>query len=91
MFLTLNSPFKGISISTVASILQEVIKLAGLEGQGLHVQSFRPTGARKGVDMGILPETVMQLGRWKTKETFLNHYVYPKAPHEYTTNLIQQS
>ena len=88
VFLSLKAPFKAISSSTVANILDEVITLAGLSDKGFSAKSFRPTGATLAVNSGILPETVMQIGRWKTKEVFMNHYVYPNAPKSYTENLF---
>ena len=63
--------------------------MAGLADQGFLAKSFRPTGATIAVNSGVLQETVMQIGRWKTKEVFLNHYVYPNAPQSYTTNLLK--
>ena len=88
LFLTLNAPYKAISSDTVSNILEEVIKLAGLSGQGFRAKSFRPTGATLAVSKGIVPETVMQIGRWKTKEVFMNHYVYPQAPSSFTSELF---
>ena len=38
---------------------------------------------------GIIPETVMQIGWWKTKEVFMNHYVYPRAPQSFTSKLFE--
>ena len=89
LFLSLTSPFKAISSARIAFILDEVSALAGLAEKGFSAKSFRPTGATKAVNSGVLPETVMQIGRWKTKEVFLNHYVYPHAPQSYTTNLLK--
>ena len=58
--------------------------MTGLADKGFLAKSFRPTGATIAVNSGVLPETVVQIGRWKTKEVFLNHYVYPNAPQSYT-------
>ena len=75
LLLSLKTPYKAISADTVGSILEDSIKMAGLADQGFTAKSFRPTGATIAVSQGILPETVMKVGRWKTKEVFLNHYV----------------
>ena len=64
--------------------------MAGLGDQGFTAKSFRPTGATIAVSQGILPETVMKIGRWKTKEVFLNHYVYGQVPSGFTTNLLSK-
>ena len=88
LFLSLNHPYQAITVDTVRHVLEEVIVLAGLSNQGFSAKSFRPTGATVSVTTGISPETAMQIGRWKTMETFLNHYVYPKVPADFTTNVF---
>ena len=71
LFIQLTKPYEAISAATVTKILNEAINLAGLEGWGYSTKSFMPTGASKSVAAGVLPETIMQIGRWKTKEVFL--------------------
>ena len=88
LFITLSAPYKAISSNTVSNILEEVIRLAGLAGKGFKAKPFRPTGATLAVAKGIIPETVMQVGRWKTKEVFMNHYVYPRPPETFTSSLF---
>ena len=88
VFISLVAPFKGIVSGTIASILNEAISLAGLAGQGYSAKSFRPTGATAAIAANCLPETAMQIGRWKTKEVFFNRYVYPNAPEEYTDGVL---
>lgn len=90
LFITLNAPYKAISSNTVSNILDEVIQLAGLDHKGFSAKSFRPTGTTHAVNSGITPETVMLIGRWKTKEVFLNHYVYPRAPQSFTSDILNQ-
>ncbi|MEW8544181.1 MAG: hypothetical protein AB2693_11665 [Candidatus Thiodiazotropha sp.] len=90
LFLTLTTPYKAISSNTVSNILDEVISLAGLANRGFSAKSFRPTGATHAVNSGIAPETVMQIGRWKTREVFLNHYVYPRAPQSFTSDILNK-
>ena len=50
-----------------------------------------PTGATVAVSQGGIPETVMKVGRWKTKEVFRNHYAYGKVPVDFTTNLLRNT
>ena len=88
LLLTLNPPYKAISSKTVSNILDEVISLAGLTGKGFKAKSFRPTGATLAVSKGVVPETVMEVGRWKTNEVFMNHYVYPHAPQSFTSDMF---
>jgi len=90
LFIALNAPYKHISADTVANILQDSITAAGLSDQGFSAKSFRPTGATQAVSIGTLPETVMKIGRWKTKEVFLNHYVYGQVNKEYTDKLLHE-
>ena len=88
VFMALKSPYSAIAPATVAKILQKAIERAGLGGQGYTARSFRPTGATAAIASGCLPETAMQLGRWKTKEVFFNRYVYPRAPDSYTDDVL---
>ena len=88
VFLQLCKPFGAISAATVSKILSQAIKMAGLHGQGYTAKSFRPTGASMSVAAGVLPETVMQIGRWKTKEVFFNHYVHKIVPQSFSDNLV---
>ena len=88
LFITLKPPYHAISSDTIGNILEEAISAAGLSSLGYTAKSFRPTAATMAVQTGMLPETAMQLGRWKTKEVFFNHYVYPKVPDTYTGNLF---
>ena len=66
VFLSLVPPYGPISASTVASILCDAIKLAGLSNQGFSAKSFRPTGATIAIETGCDPEITMRQGRWKT-------------------------
>ena len=88
LFVSLKKPYKAIQAGTISNILEESILLAGLAGQGFSAKSFRPTGATAAVNMGVDPRTAMQIGRWKTQEVFFEHYVFPRAPVSYTTNIL---
>ena len=90
LLIALKAPYEAISADTVGNILEESIKMAGLSNQGFSAKSFRPTGATIAVSQGILPKTVMKIGRWKTKEVFLNHYVYGQVPSGFTTDLLRE-
>lgn len=90
VFLSLNKPYRAVKSDTIAGDLQRAINLAGLKDKGYSAKSFRPSGATAAVRSGIDPNTVMQLGRWKTSEVFYNHYVYPKAPDNYTDVMIPE-
>ena len=88
VFLSLKSPFQGLSASSVAKILEESIDLAGLKGQGFTAKSFRPTGATVAIDQGLDPKIVQQVGRWKTADVFFQHYVHSRTPDEYTSKML---
>ncbi|WAR14875.1 PUS3-like protein [Mya arenaria] len=60
VFLSLRAPYNAIQASSVAKILDEAIKLAGLEGQGYTAKSFRPTGATTAIAQNINPEILME-------------------------------
>jgi len=91
VFLALNAPHKVLRAEGVRKVLTESISLAGLDGQGFTPRCFRPTGANAAMEAGCTPEAAMQIGRWKTKEVFLNHYVYPMAPQNFTKEVAQFS
>lgn len=79
VFLTLHKPHKAISAGTVATILQDMLKLARLYPE-YTAKDFRPTGATYLVQSGFDPDLVMQIGRWKTRSIFFEHYVHAKMP-----------
>ena len=87
VFIALKAPYKGLTSDGIRKILSEAIEMAGLGGQGYTPRCFRPTGANAAIEAGCTPEEVMQVGRWKTKEVFFDHYVYPKAPANFTSGM----
>ena len=91
LFLSLTKPYNGIKAETVSKILLESIELVGLGGQGYKAKCFRPTAANAAVQAGCDPETAMHIGRWKTREVFFNHYVFPLAPKQYTGDILKYS
>ena len=88
VFLTLTKPYRPISASTVAAILNEAISLAGLSDLGFSAKSFRPTGATAAMAANCDPETAMQLGRWKTRSVFFDHYVHCTPPETLTKDIL---
>jgi hypothetical protein len=87
LFLTLSQPFRAISSSTVASILESAITRAGLDNQ-MYTASFRPTGATLAIESGKDPDMVMKMGRWKTRSVFMDHYVHSRTPEEFTEDIL---
>ena len=88
VFVSLNRPFGPISAKTVASILNEAIKLAGLDCTMYSAKSFRPSGATRSVESGLDPDKARRIGRWKTSTVFFEHYVHDKTPSNYTNNMF---
>ena len=88
VFLGLTRPHSAIRASTVGNILAEAISRAGLQNQGYSAKSFRPTGATRSVAAGIMPELIMQVGRWKTKEVFFNNYVHKVIPSTFSDVIL---
>jgi integrase len=88
VFVSLKAPYKALTSSSIAKILGQAITLAGLGDRGFSAKNFRPSAATAAVNAKVPYETAMQLGRWKTKEVFMNHYVYPSAPDDYTENMV---
>lgn len=87
VFLSLNYPYHALKADSIASILQEAIHLVGLDKEGFTPKSFRPSSATASIQNQVDPHTAMQIGRWKSKDVFYDHYVYPCAPSRYTDNV----
>ena len=89
LFLTLKKPFRAISSITVARILERAIVLVGLGSQGFSAKNFRPSGATSAVKAGMDPDAIMKVGRWKSRETFMTHYVHAKPISSFTDNVLK--
>ena len=79
-FLSLNKPYRPLSATGVATVLNTAINLAGLDGKGYTARSFRPTGATTGVIKGQDPNIVSTMGPWKSTSVFEEHYVHTIPP-----------
>ena len=88
VFLSLRKPFKAISASAVAKVLENAILRAGLGHMGYSAKSFRPTGATRAIEQGIHPDIVQKMGRWKTTEVFRDHYVHARTPENFSSAII---
>lgn len=92
VFISLRKPYGALSSSAITSILNNVIKEAGLSSQGYSAKCFRPTGATAAVYTNWYtncdPETAMQTGRWKTRSVFFEHYVHNKPPVDYCNKIL---
>jgi hypothetical protein len=91
IFLPLRPPYKAISHGTVANILSEAIRSAGLDSKMFRAKDFRPTGATVQVANGFDPNVVMKMGRWKTSSVFFEHYVHAQTPDAYTDSLLNSA
>ena len=90
VFLTVYPPYKALDASRIARVMEQAIKVAGLEGQGFTAKSFRPTGATMAIASKQDPQIVMKLGRWKTESVFYGHYVHTKTPENFTGSVLQE-
>ena len=88
VFLSLVSPFQGLSSTGIASVLQDAIGLAGLGGQGFSAKSFRPTAATQAVASGCDTNIARQIGRWKSHSVFEEHYVHTIVPHAFVDSAM---
>ena len=77
VFVTLKPPCQGISAQTVAHILNDSIKDAGLPPSVYTAKSFRPSAATAAIVSGCDPNTTRVRGRWKNDKVFFSNYVYP--------------
>ena len=88
VFLTLHRPYHAISSTTIAGVLAESIKLAGLGDQGFSAKSFRPTAATHAVASGCDSNIARQIGRWKSHSVFEEHYVHTVIPCDFIDKLV---
>ena len=88
VFINLRAPYGPLTSSSIARVLEDAIKMAGLSGLGFTAKSFRPTGATRAVDGQIDPHVVMSIGRWKTADVFYRHYVHSIPPTNFSDKII---
>lgn len=88
VFLTLTNPIRPLSSKGVSSVLNDSINLAGLGGMGYSAKCFRPTGATRAIELGIDPDIVRHIGRWRSAEVFEKHYVHNKVPGAYCSDML---
>ncbi len=91
VFLTLRAPYRALKADSVAQVLNDAIRRAGLSDHHFSAKDFRPTGATVAIDNGTDPEVAMQIGRWKTRSVFFEHYVHSRPPVDYCHNLLHHA
>lgn len=91
VFLTLNKPHQAISSSTVAKVLEEVIALAGLDTTVYKAKCFRPTGATVGIESECHSDVIRQVGRWRNRDVFEEHYVHTRAQRGVATKILSNN
>ena len=91
VFISLSTPYRALTSGSIADVLSEAIKKAGLDSQGFTPRDFRPSGATTAIDQGINPDIVMAVGRWKTADVFYKHYVHSKTPVDFTNKVLKQT
>ena len=79
VFLTLDKPYRALSSRGISSVLNEIIHQAGLGSRGFSAKCFRPAGATTAINLGMNPDTVRHIGRWKSQEVFEKHYVHNRV------------
>jgi hypothetical protein len=72
----------------VAQLLNTAIKRAGLQGQGFSAKCFRPTGATVAIDCKHDADMVMKVGKWRSREIFMEHYVHSQTPVSLSSDIL---
>lgn len=80
--------FQGLQSSGIRTILNEAIKMAGLNRSEFTSKCFRVTGATTAVRAGQDPNIVRSMGRWKSCSVFEEHYVHNIPPEDYTDKIL---
>ena len=88
VFLTLTQPFRALQSAGVVAVLKEAIKLAKLQDRGYPENCFRPTGATRGIEVGLDRNIVCSLSHWRSEQVFEEHYVHTSPPTDYTDRLL---
>lgn len=88
VFVSLRRPFKAISSSTIAKDLEMAIELVGLSGSGYTAKCFRPTGVTVALEQGCNPDNVRSVGRWKCREVFEEHYIFPRVGKDFADKIL---
>ena len=91
VFLALNrvnGAYKALGASGVRGVLNEAIKLAGLDSKVFTSKCFRVTGATTAILAGQDPNIVRSIGRWKSCTVFEEHYVHNIPPTAYTDQVL---
>lgn len=88
VFISLTSPYQGITSSTVSRVLEQSIQIANLDPKKFSAKSFRPTGATISVQAGCNPDIIRHVGRWKSKEVFEKHYVHSQVQDSFTDTVL---
>ena len=63
VFLALTSSYNTIGANKIGKILDKLIELADLGGQGYTAKCFCPTGTTNAVEQGVKPDTIQKIGR----------------------------
>ena len=87
-FIALQPPFRALKAGTVANIMEDAIRLAGLGNHGYSAKDFRPIGATTAFESGTNPDIVMKTGQWKAAFVFRDHYVHSKPPAEFIHDVL---
>ena len=89
VFISLSKPFKALSASSIGQILQNAIKMAGLDSTKYSAKSFRPTGATRAIEAGLDANKCRRVGRWASEDCFFTHYVHDKTPAMFTEKVLK--
>ena len=89
VFISLCKPFKAVSSATIAKDLEAAISLARVGGKGFSAKSFRPRGGTAAIQAACNPDNVKSIRRWKSREVFEEHYIYPKVANTFTDSILQ--
>lgn len=82
VFYSLTNPKFPIKNERCSKVLKQALTLASLPD--FPARSLRSLGATRGIQIGIDPDQIMKVGRWKDPRTFYNHYVASRLPTDYT-------
>ena len=88
LFISLKKPYGKLSAKAIARILDKAIELVDLKKEGFSAKHFRPSAATKAIQEGINPNSVMRTGRWRSRDTFENHYVHAFPILSFTDKLL---
>lgn len=89
VFIALKSPYEGLSADRCSNELKRCAILAGYDPELYTGRSFRRGGATTAINNNINMNVVAKVGRWKSTDVVMEHYVRARPNAGYTDQVME--